>query len=124
VQKLHHNVDQHLWIGGFRNHRSAMARGADVAISAVKDVRDIARFEPSADGIDVIVPEARIKDRSRYPIVLDETERIDEGVSREDGCPNFLKGIGDIEGNEWLILDNEDRATSRLAARIGHPGRG
>jgi hypothetical protein len=95
-------------MGGFRNHDPAPAGWSVTGVSTVQGEADTLLFQAFAQCTGIVISEPEVDDRRRNTIVLDEAGCFRQGSRRQDDGTGVLKRYDNVEGNDRLILDDEN----------------
>jgi hypothetical protein len=96
-----------------------MALVAEMGVAAVQNVGDIAFIETGAKAIGVTASKSEVEHGCRKLVELDELIGTIQGGGSHDGGADPFQRADDVQRNEELVLDDEDRAPSEAGALHG-----
>ena len=106
-------------MGRLRDHDAALALVAQMGVAAVQDVRDVPFIETGAKVIGVAASKSEVEHGCRKLVELDELLGTIQGSGSHDGGAGPFQRADDVQRNEELVLDDEDRAPSEAGALHG-----
>jgi hypothetical protein len=96
-----------------------MALVAEMGVAAVQNVGDVALIETGAKAIGVTAAKSEVEHGCRKLVELDELIGTIQRSGSHDGGADPFQRADDVQRNEELLLDDEDRAPSEAGALHG-----